>query len=147
MKAASSSETSGTIYESTQRLTKEDMNLQRLCRRTTFNVWRFVAEAQCAYVRYEIRFYVLKVCRLILGFRNNLRIGKKKGNRLYFFLWTKSRDNFLPAHRTPNWGETNQIQVGGAYYNDTSKENQTEQGPRWRSASWDLARYSLGWRK
>jgi hypothetical protein len=82
MKAASSSETSVTIYESTQRLMTEDMNLQRLCRQTAFNVWRFVAEAQCAYVTYEIRFCVLNEFRLILGFRNNLTVGKKKGNRL-----------------------------------------------------------------
>jgi hypothetical protein len=80
MKAASSSETSVTIYEYTQRLMREDMNLQQLCRQTTFNVWRFVAEVQLPYVRYKIRFYVLKLFRLILGFRNNLRTGKKKAN-------------------------------------------------------------------
>jgi hypothetical protein len=43
--------TSVTIYESTRRLMTEDMNFQRLCRQTVFIVWRFVAEAQCAYVR------------------------------------------------------------------------------------------------
>ena len=82
MKAASSSEMSVTFYESTQRLMREDMNLKRLCRQTAFNVWRFVKEARCAYVRYKIRPCVLKVFRLILGFRRNLRTGKKKGNRL-----------------------------------------------------------------
>jgi len=55
MKAASSSETSVTIYESTQRLMTEDKNLQRLCRQTVFSVWRFVVEAQCAYVIFDSR--------------------------------------------------------------------------------------------
>jgi hypothetical protein len=51
---------------------------------------------------------------------------KKEGKSIIFFPKNKISIQFFPANRTPNWGETNQIQVGGAYNEHLNRMKQNK---------------------